>query len=341
MNNDNIDDMKPENNNNKPVASENNRKYDDPVMQKAYEKALETAQKEMKTNDASNDDINDVKQKPERATFKETLKANRVFLITFTSILILALIAIPVWFLKVRNIVEAPKTSVKYSITRYDHKWVETPLSGKMAEFSVNKTQIIQQDNDGKNMYCIGFKPGDKDGNNAPTPSHTMKAVLAFGDTKSRNFIMQNMSPISMGIRSGLINMEFCFVQTENEYSVLAVEALGEVDYNDPAKTWNVIEKLMLENTADLKDTNTRINTIVSVLSELGVTKEEGKTEISAASIKQGTFYQFGYMMSETQRADYIPALFVDGKVKNGDMSIYDPDSMWKYITALPNMSHV
>ena len=69
MNNDNIDDMKPENNNNKPVASENNRKYDDPVMQKAYEKALETVQKEMKTNDASNDDINDVKQKPERATF--------------------------------------------------------------------------------------------------------------------------------------------------------------------------------------------------------------------------------------------------------------------------------
>lgn len=90
MNNDNIDDMKPDNDNDEPVASENNRKYDDPVMQKAYEKALETVRKEMETNDASND----VKRKPERVTFKETLKANRVFLITFTSILILSLIHI-------------------------------------------------------------------------------------------------------------------------------------------------------------------------------------------------------------------------------------------------------
>ena len=68
---------------------------------------------------------------------------------------------------------------------------------------------------------------------------------------------------------------------------------------------------------------------------------EKGKTPINKESIEQGSFYLFGYMMSETQRADYIPALFVDGKVKNADLSIYNPDDVWKYIKALPDMSHV
>lgn len=282
------------------------------------------------------------KVKGDKATFREVLKANRVFLIVFTVIMVLALVAIPLWFFKIRYIIDAPKTEVKYSITRYDHSWEKTALPDKMKDYKVNTDQYVQKDANGDNMYCIGFKPGDKDGHKAPTASHTMKAVLAFGDTKSRNFIMQNMSPISMGIKSGYINMEFCFVQTDNEYSVLAVEALAESDYIDPSHTWDVINDLMLTPTSDLKNRDERIAAIMNVLAnKIGVSNEKGKTPINKDSIEQGSFYLFGYMMSETQRADYIPALFVDNTVKNNDLSIYNPDDMWKYIKALPNMSHV
>lgn len=278
----------------------------------------------------------------DKATFREVLKANRVFLIVFTVIMVIALVAIPLWFFKIRYVIDAPKTEVKYSITRYDHSWEKTALPDKMKDYKVNTDQYVQKDANGDNMYCIGFKPGDKDGNKALTASHTMKAVLAFGDTKSRNFIMQNMSPISMGIKSGYINMEFCFVQTDNEYSVLAVEALAESDYIDPSHTWDVINDLMLTPTSDLKNRDERIAAIMNVLAnKIGVSNEKGKTPINKDSIEQGSFYLFGYMMSETQRADYIPALFVDNTVKNNDLSIYNPDDMWKYIKALPNMSHV
>lgn len=290
----------------------------------------------------SKDNDNGGKVKGDKATFREVLKANRVFLIVFTVIMVLALVAIPLWFFKIRYVIDAPKTEVKYSITRYDHSWEKTALPDKMKDYKVNTDQYVQKDANGDNMYCIGFKPGDKDGNKAPTASHTMKAVLAFGDTKSRNFIMQNMSPISMGIKSGYINMEFCFVQTDNEYSVLAVEALAESDYIDPSHTWDVINDLMLTPTSDLKNRDESIAAIMNVLAnKIGVSNEKGKTPINKDSIEQGSFYLFGYMMSETQRADYIPALFVDNTVKNNDLSIYNPDDMWKYIKALPNMSHV
>lgn len=290
----------------------------------------------------SKDSADGGKVKGDKATFREVLKANRVFLIVFTVIMVLALVAIPLWFFKIRYVIDAPKTEVKYSITRYDHSWEKTALPDKMKDYKVNTDQYVQKDANGDNMYCIGFKPGDKDGNKAPTASHTMKAVLAFGDTKSRNFIMQNMSPISMGIKSGYINMEFCFVQTDNEYSVLAVEALAESDYIDPSHTWDVINDLMLTPTSDLKNRDERIAAIMNVLAnKIGVSNEKGKTPINKDSIEQGSFYLFGYMMSETQRADYIPALFVDNTVKNNDLSIYNPDDMWKYIKALPNMSHV
>lgn len=290
----------------------------------------------------SKDNDNGGKVKGDKATFREVLKANRVFLIVFTVIMVLALVAIPLWFFKIRYVIDAPKTEVKYSITRYDHSWEKTALPDKMKDYKVNTDQYVQKDANGDNMYCIGFKPGDKDGHKAPTASHTMKAVLAFGDTKSRNFIMQNMSPISMGIKSGYINMEFCFVQTDNEYSVLAVEALAESDYIDPSHTWDVINDLMLTPTNDLNNRDERIAAIMNVLAnKIGVSNEKGKTPINKDSIEQGSFYLFGYMMSETQRADYIPALFVDNTVKNNDLSIYNPDDMWKYIKALPNMSHV
>lgn len=276
-----------------------------------------------------------------KASFGDVMKANRTFLIIFTVVLVIALAAIPAWFLKIRYAVEAPRSAVRYSVERYAHSWEKTALPGKMKDYKVNTDQYVQKDSNGRNMYCIGFKPGDMNGSKAPAAAHTMKAVLAFGDAKSRNFIMQDMAPIKMGIKSGYINMEFCFVQTDNEYSVLAVEALAESDYNDPSRTWDVINNLMLTPASDLNSRDARIAAIMAVLSKIGVSNEKGKTPINKESIEQGSFYLFGYMMSETQRADYIPALFVDGKVKNADLSIYNPDDVWKYIKALPDMSHV
>jgi len=44
-----------------------------------------------------------------------------------------------------------------------------------------------------------------------------------------------------------------------------------------------------------------------------GAAKVQGKPEITADSITKGTFYQWAWIMSESQRADYYPAVFIDG----------------------------
>lgn len=249
--------------------------------------------------------------------------------------------SISAWFLWFRDYVGRPHTQAVYTMQRTPHTWVETPLKGKMKAFNVNKNQFIQQNEQGKNEYCFKFVPGAKNGAVPTPPKHTMKAILAFGDAKSRNFLMQNDSQIAMAVKSAYMNVEFCMLQTTNEYSVLAVEALAEVDYNRPDATFEVLKALMYQNTSELKTRDARLQLILEVLRRLGVTKTNGKPEISETSIKNGSFYQFGYMMSEIQRAQYVPAILVDGQAKNRDLSIYNPDDMWKYMKALPRLSHV
>lgn len=254
---------------------------------------------------------------------------NRKFFIALIAFCIICVSGIVLWFNVIRPNVIKPKTAVKYSLVRTEGTWKQEKVSKKLSEYSINKKQYVLKDSNGKTEPCISFT-GD-----GASPKHELKSILSFGDTKSRNYLLQQYPVIRMGVKSGYIKATFCFLQTSNEYSVLAVEALAESDFNNPSKTWDVLYDLMLTDTSSLNTTDKRANAIISVLQKDGTAKVTGKPQITEQSLRNGTFYQWGYSMSESQRADYVPAVMVDSNVLNESVSIYNPDAMWKYIKSL------
>jgi hypothetical protein len=260
---------------------------------------------------------------------KEIWIGNKTFFIIIISLIVIGIGSIALWFGVIRPYVEKPQTSVKYSLVRSGGTWKQVSLSSKLSQYSVNKKQYVLQGSDGKTQECISFT------GKGAYPQHEFTSVLSFGDAKSRNYILQQYPVIRMGVKSGYIKANFCFLQTTNEFSVLAVEALAESDFNDPSKTWDVLYDLMLTDTSSLKTTDERANAIIAVLSKDGTAKVSGKPQITEQSLRNGTFYQWGYSMSESQRVDAMPAVMVDSKVLNSKVGIFDPDAMWKYIRNL------
>lgn len=234
-----------------------------------------------------------------------------------------------VWVKAVEPRLHQPKTEVKYELVRADHSWKATKPSEKMKEFNINPTQYVMQGG-GDDSQCFTFT-----GKNA-NPKHTVKILSAFGDVKSRNLLLQQQPNLRMGMKSGRIKTRFCLMQTDNEYSVLATEALAESDYNDPSKTWDLLYDLMMADSSGLDTTEQRAQTIAGIVMKSGAAKVQGKPEITADSITKGTFYQWAWIMSESQRADYYPAVFIDDTPMNGSMSIYNPDEMWRKIKSFP-----
>jgi hypothetical protein len=260
---------------------------------------------------------------------KEIWIGNKTFFIIIISLLVVGIGSIALWFGAIRPYIEKPQTSVKYSLVRSDGTWKQVPLSSKLSQYSVNRKQYVLQDSNGKMQECISFT------GKGASPKHEFKSVLSFGDAKSRNYVLQQYPVIRMGVKSGYIKADFCFLQTDNEFSVLAVEALAESDFNDNSKTWDVLYDLMLTDTSSLKTTDERANAIITVLSKDGTAKVAGKPQITEQSLRNGTFYQWGYSMSESQRVDAMPAVMVDSKVLNSKVGVFDPDAMWKYIRHL------
>ena len=257
-----------------------------------------------------------------------TFKEHKAFVIIALVVFTVAIAGIPLWYYVIQPKLEMPSSDVRYSITRVEHSWKKVSVSKRLSKYDINPKQYVMVDGDGRALNCMSFT-GD-----GASPRHTVKIVSAFGDTKSRNLLLQQYPDLRMGLKSGYINVDFCFLQTTNEYSVLAVEALAESDYNNPRKTWDVIYDLMMTDTSDMTTTSQRISAILTVLRKHGTSEVTGKPEISTASIHNGTFYQWGYTMSNKQDADYVPAVFWDGTAINNKVSIYDPDAVWKYIKA-------
>lgn len=240
---------------------------------------------------------------------------------------VIAMGLVTIWVKVVKPNMNKPKSDVTHSLVRAEHTWKETRPSEKMKGFNINSTQYVM---DGHDSECFTFT------GRGANPKHTMRFILSFGDAKSRNLLLQQQAPLGMGVKSGRIKAEFCLVQTNNEYSVLATEALAESDYNNPSKTWGLMYDLMMTDTSGLDTTAKRVDAIASVVMKSGAARVQGKPEITAESITKGTFYQWAYAMSESQRAEYVPAVLQDGEPLNGSSSIYNPDSMWRRIKSLP-----
>lgn len=241
----------------------------------------------------------------------------------------LAAAAAIVWVKVIQPKLNQPKTEVKYALVRADHSWKATKPSEKMRQFNINPTQYVMQGG-GDDSQCFTFT------GQGASPKHTVKVLAAFGDAKSRNLLLQQQPNLRMGMKSGRIKTQFCLVQTDNEFSVLATEALAESDYNDPSKTWDLLYDLMMTDSSGLDTTEQRAQTISGIVMKSGAAKVQGKPEITPDSITKGTFYQWAWIMGESQRADYYPAVFIDGSPVNGSMSIYNPDEMWRKIRSFP-----
>lgn len=265
-----------------------------------------------------------------RKTDGETGRGMPVWVQVLILILIgfaLAVGIVSIWTNVVKPRMNKPKSEVTHSLVRAEHRWKETHPSEKMKGYSINSTQYVM---DGSDSGCFTFT------GSGANPGHTIRIILSFGDAKSRNLLLQQQAPLGMGVKSGRIKAEFCMMQTDNEYSVLATEALAESDYNDPSKTWGLMYDLMMTDTSGLDTTAKRADTIAGVVMKSGAARVQGKPEITAESITKGTFYQWAYAMSESQRAEYVPAVLQDGEPLNGSSSIYNPDDMWRRIRSLP-----
>jgi hypothetical protein len=214
------------------------------------------------------------------------------------------------------------------AIVAVDHTWDKTKISkSEVGSLDINPTQYIRHSD--KTYSCFAFK-----GKNS-NPGNTVKAVLAFGDTKSRDWLGQQSSVLAYGMKKGTISTDLCFLLTDDEYSVLATEALSEIDFNNFDNTWNAALKLAMVDSSQYTTTDQRITAVLNVVDS--ISNADKKVSISKYSLKNGSFVQWAKEMSDANKVEAIPAVFVNGKNKtaSNDFRLYDNDTFYTYIDGL------
>lgn len=215
-------------------------------------------------------------------------------------------------------------------IVSYDHSWDKTRLDSKVVDgLNVNTNQYVlhYKDNsmrDGlSSSQCFVFKGEGVD------PKHTVKVVLSPGDSKSANFVTSQWSTLHSSMQSGKTSVQVCVLLNQDEYSAVAIEALGEIDYNDKTKTWEAIQSLVAVDPSDFKTYDEKTASVLRTVTDLGVGVSD-KSRISTSSLKNGSFMQWSRMMTNDNKVEKIPALWVDG----GNLSsvdtfrMYDPNAL-------------
>lgn len=231
------------------------------------------------------------------------------------SLLILAVaVVLPfAWFNMIQPAIDRHNINTDPAIRRsnaaivpYDHVWVKTPLDTKEVDANVNDNQLLikQKDDAAGNTSCLVFHAEGQD------PKHEMKATIAFDDSKSRDFFIAQAPVMEQAMRSGKVKVQVCALLTDNEYSALALEALGEVDYNNPRNTWTALNGLLKVDVSGLKTGTQRVNAIMNVVNSLP--NAGSKVAISKESLVNGSFLQWSRVMSNANQVEKIPALWLD-----------------------------
>ena len=247
------------------------------------------------------------------------------------------------------------------SVVMYDHTWEQNALDESVTDsLNVNENQWvlsytsagdadgsknILDDNDtierSSSTRCLVFRGARDDAStDGNVPKHHARAVLSFGDEKSRNFIMEQSETLAYGMKKGVMSMEFCFLLNSDEYSAIALEALGEIDYNDPSFTWDAITRLAQVDTSELEDTDDMVSAVLNVVSKLeeeGLQVDKSESSISEKSLKTGSFIQWARIMTNENTVEVIPAFFMDGEnLSNTEtFKMYNPDAMYEKIQSL------
>lgn len=222
----------------------------------------------------------------------------------------------------------------KAAIVPYDHVWVKTIRDKKTVDgTNVNDTQIVikQKSSEAGDTSCFVFHAEGKD-----SPKHEIKVTGAFGDSKTRDFFNAQQYVLEKGMKSGKIKVEVCMLLTSDEYSALATEALGEIDYNNQKNTWRGLMSLLRVDSDGLKTGDARVGAVMNVVNS--IPNVDGKVKIRKESIKNGSFLQWARIMTNDNSVEKIPALWIDDKnySNNEKYKITNPDWLMDIIMNLP-----
>lgn len=256
----------------------------------------------------------------------------RGHVIVICIILCIAVAAPFAWMYWLRPLVDRhPLSAVddNVPIVMYDHTWDKTQLSGELSGSRVNTTQYILHYKDDAHA-CYAFHAEGKD------PVNTLRITMVIGEEKSRNLLQAQASAFAYGMREGRIGVEVCPLISDDEYSVLASEALGEVDWNEPGNTWNALIKLTMVDTSELTTTDERVD---SILKTLGTIPNVSKNAtIQRASLLNGSFMQNARQMSNEHTSKVVPALWMNNvNISDGTaFRLYDYKSFYDYLNTLP-----
>lgn len=251
-------------------------------------------------------------------------------------VIIAASVLLPFGYVKIvkptidRNIIASRITNSKRNknvpITTTEHSWDIVNLSRSQAKKlpNVNIKQLVLHNKESQSQ-CLVFKAS----NNI---KHTIKTVIAFGDSKSRDMFNMQADVLESAMRDKNSSVEVCTLLTGDEYSALAIEALGEVDYNNSANSWRAVRNLLKVDSTSLKTSDSRVSAVLNAVQT--IPNVDQKVTISAKSIKNGSFIQWGRLMSDSSNVKKIPALFIDGKNLSGQ-HLNNPNMLTKQVNGL------
>lgn len=236
-----------------------------------------------------------------------------------------------------RNLSSKATSQSSTKIVSYDHSWDSTKLDRKAVDgLDVNTTQYLihykdkgMTDKQSKSS-CMVFRG---EGRN---PKHSVKVVISPGDSKSANFLTSQGDVLKKHMQSGDISTEVCLLLNEDEYSAVAAEAIGEIDYNDKDKTWDAIHALTAVDPTEFKTYDEKAASVLRTVTNLGVGVHDD-SRISTSSLKNGSFMQWSRMMTNENKVEKIPALWVDHEnLSSGDtFRMYDADALDSRLNAL------
>lgn len=254
------------------------------------------------------------------------------------AVVIVAAIALPaLWVKVVQPAMDKQKVAelTGYSnaaIVPYKHTWAKVDLDkDKVDNLSVNPDQWLLKNSEAgwAKSSCFTFHADGVDG------KHVAKTTIAFGDSKSRDFFDSQASVFEDAMRNGKIDLQVCMLLTDDEYSALAMETLGEIDYNDPSNTWQAIKNLLKVDVAEMTGSSVRMDAALSAVK--GIVNYDKKVSISEDSLKNGSFLQWSKVMTDAEKVEKIPAFWLDGENLSSQdkFKLSNPDVMHERLDAL------
>lgn len=167
--------------------------------------------------------------------------------------------------------------------------------------------------------------------NGKNSPKRSLDVFIDFDSQRSRDFMLINQSSLKSMIENGLIELRVHPVSSGSALSIYSPEALAESFLTSPEKSWNFMLSLLKLSAEVQADGD--IDILPAIEEKI---KESGVTDISAESIKNGTFSSWIIAVGDDPRLDtgyYPPIIYINETIVDPDVVDFnDTDSLRRYI---------